>query len=104
MQLMILFLLCVSCLSIIYLLFLMYTSHLQQQKQEWQERRTLKRDKGELLDLQLQLKNEQLSHITSGRYGVVRRIGVGFVRCGMKLGGVVGVGFVRCGMKSRNEN
>ncbi len=58
MQLMILFLLCVSCLFIIYLLFLMYTSHLQQQKQEWQERRTLKRDKGELLDLQLQLKNE----------------------------------------------
>ena len=31
---------------------------MQQQKQEWVERRTLKRDKGELLDLQLQLKNE----------------------------------------------
>lgn len=46
----------------------------KQQKQEWVERRTLKRDKGELLDLQLQLKNEieakghiqeQLSQVTS---------------------------------------
>ena len=29
-----------------------------QQKEEWMERRTLKRDKQELLDLQLSLKNE----------------------------------------------
>ena len=45
-----------------------------QQKEEWMERRTLKRDKQELLDLQLSLKNEiaaktkvqeQLTQVTS---------------------------------------
>ena len=45
-----------------------------QQRQDWMDRRTLKRDKGELLDLQLQLKNEieaktriqeELSQVTS---------------------------------------
>lgn len=33
-------------------------SSLGRQKQEWMERRTLKRDKGGNLELQLQLKNE----------------------------------------------
>ncbi len=46
----------------------------EQQKEEWMERRTLKRDKQELLDLQLSLKNEvgaktsvqqQLTQVTS---------------------------------------
>ena len=49
-------------------------SSLGRQKQEWMERRTLKRDKGGNLELQLQLKNEmaekaktqeQLTHISS---------------------------------------